>query len=484
MTPVRHAVFGLLLAGVLVAQALLVWSSIARNALWEDEAFNLTVPANLLTGLGYTSDGLLSGSTPTPFDARISTGPVVLLPVAAALAAGGDLVIGARIVPALFYAALLAAAWVVGRRAGGRWAGLAALCAPLAFDGTRPPSPLQGPADVLGEVAAAALLLWALVALARRPWLAGLLIGLAIQAKYIAFLAVPAFVVAMLLRPGSWRARVRSLGAPAALVAAPTLLMELAALVSLGPAGYVEHLRATVGFLRSGGQEASTSVDDKLLLVAGSWWLPAGLVIGLVVVLGAVGVWALVLVVREPALRERVPSLGRGVSLVAALEPLVVAVLGVGAVLGWWVVLATHTPLWIRHPAPGLLAFVPVLAAYAVVAVRVVAARTRVVAVVAGGALAGVLAAQVGVAASVALARPDALRDQRDAAARVAALGYDRIATDWGGTLSIVVLSGARAVLVTAPADVVDGLPRLHWAESCGEEAPVLVTAPYIVCAP
>lgn len=488
MARLRDVAFGVLLAGVIVAQAVFLWSSVTRAPFWEDEGFNLTVPANLLQGLGYASDGVLSGSALIPFDPRISTGPVVLLPVAAVLATGVDLVVGSRLVPAAFYVSLLVAVWLIGRRVGGRWAGLAAVCVPMAFDTTAPPSPIQGPADVLGEVPAAALLAWALYVLRRRPWLAGLLVGLAIQTKYISLLAVPAFVVAYVLRLHGvrWIHRVRALLVPAALVIAPTALVELVVLVTLGRTGYVEHLRETARFIRSGGQVASTTVGEKLLTLGESWHVPVWVVATLAIVLAGVVAAAAVLARRDAALRDRV--LADVASPRDQLQTFTVAFLGVLAFIGWWAT-ASHTPLWVRHPAPGVLAFAPVLVAFAVLAVRVhwTAGGTvrRVLAVPAASVLLIVLTAQLWQAASISLSRTgEGLAEQRTAAAEIAALGYDRVATDWGRTVSIVVMSGARVALVDAPLDRLAGLPRLHQADSCGDGPPLVVVAPYVVCAP
>lgn len=480
--------FGISLAGVIVVQAIFVWSSVTQNPFWEDEGFNLTVPVNLLQGLGYASDGVLSGSTLIPFDPRISTGPVVLLPIAAVLATGADLVVGSRLVPAAFYLALLVAVWLIGRRVGGRWAGLAAVCVPMAFDATAPPSPLQGPADVLGEVPAAALLAWALYVLRRRPWLAGLLVGLAIQAKYISLLAVPAFVLAYVLRLHGvrWAYRLRALLVPGALVVAPTALVELVVFATLGPAGYVEHVRETARFMRSGGQVASTTVGEKLLTFGGSWHLTAWVVLVVTAVLAWVVATAAVTARRDPALRAR--ALANVAPPRDQLQTFTVAALGALTFIAWWAT-ASHTPLWVRHPAPGVLAFVPVLAAFVVLAVRVHwtagGMMRRLIATPAAAMLVVVLTMQLWQAASVSLTRTgEGLAEQREVAAGIATLGHDRIATDWGRTVSIVVMSGARVALVDAPPDRLAGLPRLHRSDSCGEAPPLLAVAPYVVCAP
>jgi hypothetical protein len=485
--------FWVLVATAAMAHVTAIWSSLTRAALWEDEAFNLTVPLNLLAGLGYSSDGTLSGSTITPFDPRISTGPVVLLPIAAVLAAGGDLVIGSRLVPAAFFVALLVALWLLGRRIGGRWAALAAISVPLAFDAGAPPSPIQGPTDVLGEIPAAALLAWAAVVLRRRPWLSGLLLGLAIQAKYISFLAVPAFVVAVLVvgHGLGWGRRLRALILPAVMAVVPTVLVEVAAFVALGPAGFRRHLGETVAFLRGGGQPGVHSMmPEKLWTLASSWQLPAGIVIAAFVLLLAAGATALVLAVlavRGSGRRWRAAQSDAGApGQQDRLQLLVVAVLGAGAFVGWWAV-AVHTPLWVRHPAPGLYAFMPVLAAFVVLVARVLWQRGehwRVASVATAAVLTATVAGQLGLAVGDALNRPDTLSGQRAVAAEVSDAGADWIATVWGGSVSIVVLAGSHVALSDAPPENIAGYPLLlpGSSDACGGVP--LATAPgYVLCA-
>ncbi|ALJ19109.1 glycosyltransferase family 39 protein [Microbacterium sp. No. 7] len=484
MARLRSTAFGILLAVVLLAHVIVLWVSIVRNTLWEDEAFNLTVPLNLLRGLGYTSDGLLSGSLPTPFDVRISTGPVVLLPIAAVLSTGVDPVVGGRLVPAAFSVALLVAVWMLGRRIGGRWAALVALAVPLAFDATRLPSPIQGPADVLGEVAAAALLAWALVALQRHPWLAGLLVGLAVQSKYIALLAAPAFAVGLLLTWGGkpWRRRIVEAVTAVGGVLLPSVLYALWVKLASPPGGLTGLWFATRDFVETGGQQGYHSTfGEKLAVLAESWRLPVPLVVAVVLVGAAALIAAGVLLARDPRLRRN----ATGDDGRAAFAPLAVAALGVALYVVWWAQ-ASHTPLWVRHPAPGLLAFTPVLAAYVVAALRVLAARARAVAAVGGAVVAGVIGAQAVVAvvaaASVSPADLDAVRA---VAADIAALDQERIATDWGRSVSPVVLSGAHGALADAPPENIEGLLRLVAGEECPASTTlVTTTVGHVICAP
>lgn len=487
MKTTRTILFWVLAAALLAGHLAFAWHSLFVLRFWEDEAFNLTVPQNLIAGLGYTSDGTLSGSTLTPFDARISTGPAVLLPVAAVLATGIDPIIGARLVPLAYWALLLTGLAVLGHRIGGRWAALAAVAVPLAFVTSASNSPIQGPADLLGEIPAAALLVWALIVLPRRTWLAGLLVGLAIQAKLITLLALPAFAVALWLLAGtatgsaatSWARIVDTLKRswlPLLFVALPTFLVELAALLTFGPAGFVHHLRTLVSFMRGGGQQhlQPTTVPEKIVTFADSWALPVWAAVILAVVSVAAiagGLWL-----------ARSTDDGRRVA-----QYVWPAAVGALTFLGWWTT-AAHLPLWVRHPAPGVFAFVPILAAAAVWGCRVLA-RERGTYVL-GAVAASVLVLGIGAGASnhVVLALTDdtkaTLTVQRDTAAPlrewVEQNDVDWLAAEpWGSPVSQVVLTGAHIGLSDARA--MDGVPRLARTE-CATET-LAQSGVYRICA-
>lgn len=458
------------LVTVLVACHVVVIQHSLGARLWEDEAFNLTVPRNLLAGLGYASDGALSGSTITLFDPRISTGPTVLLPVAAVLAFGADPVIGARMVPLAFWVLLIAGLAVLGRRAAGRWAALVAAAAPLAFNGLGSVSPIQGPTDLLGEIPAAALLVWALVVLPRRAWLAGLLVGLAVQAKLIALLALPGFAVALwVLAPGRGGERIKNTlrrsWLPLVLVAVPTLLVEVAAFLSMGPSAFVEHLRGLVWFVRGGGQHVEpTTVAQKLETLAGAWFVPswvAGVAAVLCVLLIAGGVFA----AGWEGTRGRE---GRGADA-ERLPLMLIAGSAVGALafVGWWST-AAHTPLWVRHPAAGVLAFFPVVAVGAVWGARMLFVRGGLRR---GGAvvLVALLCASVawslgGHVQRATMPRSETLATQRADVVPirewVAQTGTSWLAArPWGAAIAPIVLSGAHVGLFDAPA--MAGVPQL-----------------------
>ncbi|MFC9919851.1 hypothetical protein [Agromyces binzhouensis] len=490
----------ILLVGLVAANLAVLVPGIATVRLWEDEALNLTVPLNLVRGLGYASDGTLSGSTLTPFDVRISTGPVILLPTAGLVALGVDPVVAGRLVATLGYVGLVCALGLIGRRLGGRWAALVAMAVPLAFETAALPSPIQTPADVLGEVTAAAFLAGALVFVHRRPWLAGLLVGLAIQTKFIALLAVPAFTVAVLLdASGPLFARLR-VTVPRALVAAcaaavPTLAFEFAKLLALGFAGYWANLRDFAYFLLSGGQRGYVVTPaEKVGVLFGSWNLPSGIAPGVVILVvvggSALLVGAVIRVRRDPAL---LADPGRAEASRAEVGAILgVAALGLASFLAWWLV-SRHTPAWVRHPAPGVLAFVPVLAAGVVPAARIVWDGSRsmlaraTVAVFAAILVVALAWSTVGRVATVGT-RPGAtgetLLDQRAVGSDIARLGPERLATWWGAAVSVAVLGGAHIGLTDAGESTADdptiwsGEPRV---EACEVE---LRSGRYTVCAP
>ncbi|WP_295014305.1 hypothetical protein [uncultured Microbacterium sp.] len=499
----RTTAFWVLLAVLVTANAIVMLHSLLVLRFWEDEAFNLTVPRNLLAGWGYTSDGTLSGSTPTPFDPRISTGPVVLLPVAAVLATGLDPILGARLIPLAYWLLLLGGLAVLGRRLSGRFGALTAVTVPLAFDTAGGFSPIQGPADLLGEVAAAAWIVWGLVVLRRRPWLAGLFLGLAVQAKLIAVLALPAFAVALFLLapPAPFAARaaatLRRGILPLLLAAAPTLLMELAALLSLGPDGYVRHVRSLGHFVLSGGQQyAPTTIPEKLATLAEAWFVPWPFVLAA----GVLGLTAVVAAALAPALRAEGRIRGwppHGPHLRA---------LGIGSALGlltfvgWWAQ-ASQLPLWVRHPAVGVFAFTPVLAAVVVRAATALwhrsahgipaAVRGAHVARRAGALLSLAMLLVVGAGGAIAdtaraLSPPAAetLAQQRAAVVPVAAWVRDEgvlwiAAKPWGGPVSSIVLSGAHVGLFDAPA--MRETPTLGGAP-CAKGSALVSARAIVVC--
>lgn len=453
---VMTVVFWVAVALVAAAQLWIVLQGAFFMRLWEDEAFNLTVPINLVNGLGYTSDGTLSGSQLTPFDPRISTGPVVLLPIAAVIALGADPVIGGRLVIMAFYAALVVGLWRLGDRLGGRWAALAVVCVPLGWNTWNSGSPIQSPVDILGEVPAAAILVWAFVVLRKKPWLAGLLIGLAMQTKLLgALAALPIALAIYLLADDGVIRRLLRVVLCALVAVIPNALYELWKLVALGSEAYWTNLREFYWFFRSGGQNIDPVAPMKKLAALGNgWFSPTWLtVLFFIAILAAVCVALL----RRPV-QEFPEGSDAGSNYRELTAYALSAVVGFVIWCGWWLT-STQTPNWPRYAAMAMYIFVPIIVAAAIRALgeqwrtRLWGARSRF----AAGAVASVIVITLGAQTWGHLRIADqsrfgeALADQRVIAAEVAEANLDVIVTEWGPTVSIIVLAGAHAALNDVP---------------------------------
>ncbi|SEB93886.1 hypothetical protein SAMN04489806_2177 [Paramicrobacterium humi] len=453
----------LLFATVIAVQLWVVIPGVFVMRLWEDEAFNLTVPLNLLAGHGYTSDGTLSGSALSTFDPRISTGPVVLLPITLVIALGADPVIGGRLVILGFYIALLAGLWILGNRIGGRGtttgrlAGLIAVCVPLGWNTWASASPIQSPVDILGEVPSAALLIWAIVVFKERPWLAGLFIGLAMQTKLVAALGAPAIAVGVFLTStGAFWPRAKRVLLCAVVAVVPSALYELWKLVTLGPAGYWSNLREFYWFFKTGGQKITpvppAAKADALFT---TWFSPIWLTVlcfVIVLVVFVLVVWRVIRAVRVAGVRP---------AEVVARERIALGLVAVVGVLTWsaWWMISRGTPVWPRHPSPGIYTFVPILAALAVAGIvclwqrqrRTTAARA--LAVSAAVVLVATVSLQLWGRAQIAdqSRYGEDLADQRAAASAISDLDDNKLVSAWGPEVSVVVLSGAHAGLTDVP---------------------------------
>ncbi len=246
---------------VVVASLLLLSASALSVRLEYDEAFNLQIAESLRSGDGYSSFGALGSGEPWKFDPHVTTGPVVLLPVAAVWWLSDGSVAAARTLMLMFLFAYVIGWWVLLRPGRSGWlvAGLAlmpALAATASASGR-----------VLGELPGAALLVWSGVALARRrPGLAALAIGLAIQTKVVYGLA-GALMLAVWLIAALWageRLRLRVLVVVALLAAAPSLAFEVYRFASVGS---VEKYLESIGEFRQflSGQKISNWLDPATL---------------------------------------------------------------------------------------------------------------------------------------------------------------------------------------------------------------------------
>jgi|GEM_PF-3364305 hypothetical protein len=366
---VWDAAFVVALVAVLLSHVAWVVAGIWFSPVSFDEGFNLLVPVHLANGLGYTVDNWVSGGDLVPFPTVVSTGAPVLAPIGAVFAVTGPELVAARAVGTAFFVAFLAGAAVLAHRIGGRWAVVAALAAVSAVRLTvdYPATVVFSPVDALGEYPATAMLLWAIVVLERRPWLAGILAGLAVLTKTVAAIAVPFLVLGVVLAiagPG-WRTHVRralvALGGAAAGFAGVVAAWEVVKLVSLGPAGYLQWTREFLGFFRGAGS-GSLSLDRqpvvRLDLLTHAFYGPRPIVVPVAAVACALAGTALVLLVRrwsDPAARALVLL---GVSAVGTF----------GGFALWWLLVSDR--MWVRHLLIGLLIGLVAIAAFAVVGTR------------------------------------------------------------------------------------------------------------------
>jgi 4-amino-4-deoxy-L-arabinose transferase-like glycosyltransferase len=370
-----NLLFAVLVLVVLVVHATVFFVGMVTSPLGFDEAFIIQAPLNLVEGNGYATENYASGGPKVLFDAVVSTGPVVGMPVALSFLLFGTSIEAARIVMLPFLALLLGSLFVIGRRVGGRWAGLAAMAAVLALN-TRvdwPDSVLYGPSDAIGEFAAAALLALALALVPRvRGWV-GVVIGLAALTKFIVFLAVPVFVIALLLVPrrgASWWARAWEVLLFGLLAVLPSALWEGVKLITLGLPDYVENLRSYYRFVLYSGSGAVDSLRGSLGERASwlftPWYIPDWLAIAFAVVLllcAGVGVWLYVREAPEPP-GEKPGVLARLRRGIRSIPLALWATAGILVLFSYWWI-AMSSSFFVRHTMPFLIALVPVLVAAA-----------------------------------------------------------------------------------------------------------------------
>lgn len=410
--PERVSLVRILAAVALTASSLaLVFLSFGQP-LGYDESYNLQIVHNLLHGHGYATDRLLAAADePRQFDFRITTGPSLLLPVAGAVVALGEHVWVYRLVPCLFFLLLVALWFREGARAVGFWAGAAAAAAVIALNtaaATYGVSPMLGPGDVLGEVAAAALLLGACGAV-RRPTNSGLLLGLAVLAKTVVLIGLPAvLLVALSVARRSGQPVLGTMLRFAGSAVAPILVWQVFRFATLGSGDAQEVNAHFVSFLRTGGSGISgASVGGPLSRVATQ--------VELVTIPGAVLV--LVLAVLAVFGSRGACSQSQEKPPTSQLSAIVAAVAAGLTIESWWLFYSGLD--WVRHSLIGVYLLVP---GVSVLAVRsLVAAKRRTLHLFAGVIIAGAFAFAIGMHVRD-MARPSGptLAAQRDLAARLA----------------------------------------------------------------
>lgn len=310
-----------------------------------DERYNLEVPTHLARTGAYATNGLLSGGGPTLFDPRISTGPTLLLPIAAIYTVTGPSLVAARLVATCFFVLLLVCISMLAHRSWGRWAGLVAvatvLAATSAFDVR---SPVPGPGSVMGEYAAAALLAAGAVTVARRPGIAGLSVGLAVLTKTLAVTVAPGFLVALILLGPRGQKISRTLRF-FALAALPVVCWLSVILLSLGWHGFVINQRDFLGFVVHGGSGLGAASSRGVTVSTAGWSDRVVFLIAttgfMTPVIGATvsGLWWL----RRD--EDRRPA--RGIDPDTSGLGVAALILGSALLTGWWLLLGSTG--WSRH---------------------------------------------------------------------------------------------------------------------------------------
>ncbi|WP_062467311.1 hypothetical protein [Demequina maris] len=443
----RSLVFYVAAAIVGAVHAMLAVLAFTRSPVDVDEGFNLVVVRNIADGVGYMSDGVYTADVPTDFEAAITTGPTMLVPAAALHAMGLDLVVAGRVVGLVFYVLLLVGLGLMGRRIAGRWGALAAVVSPLLLDLYRNDnSPVYGPGDLLGEYATAAFAVFAILAARRRPFWAGMLLGLALVTKIVALFLAPAVAVAVWW---AWfgaplRSRAGALARMVVGALVPLTVYEFSKFVVLGSHDYASLF---AGYFAKIEEERlpTQMLDEKLATLLSSWFVPAFLVL----VVSAVLLCASTAVITVRAAQDRATLLASlrtwPVGLVVSS---VVAAIGTVAVWGY---LTFTDPTWIRHPAPGLIIGAGgVCAATVALVTRILAEPSRGVRR-AGVAIAGLCAATAG-AAIVAheTSASDAQRfmtisHQQEIADAIVDSGASSVQGIWGPIEPLSALSGVPA---------------------------------------
>jgi hypothetical protein len=311
----------------------------ARTPLGFDESFNLQIPLNLYHHGRYQS----WYDAPQPFPPQITTGPVVLLPIAASFAVTGP---SYRVARAVLTISLLACLWlafalsqdIAGRAGAFAFAGFAVL---FVFT----PTAVWTASVVLGEVPGVCLLLAGIrlltraVARRRAAWAfaGGLAIGLAGLAKIVVLICAAGVLAALPLGAelrGHRRDALALAAAAAAGMVAALLGWEAVKLAALGWSGYAAHLARFWKLMQLGGSglgpvpiELGRAIVSHLAALGQGIGRPP-VVVAVCLVLGGIATVAVLL--RPPR-----PYAVWALALAAA------------AYWGWW--LSFNTTQTIRH---------------------------------------------------------------------------------------------------------------------------------------
>jgi hypothetical protein len=310
----------------LAAFAYLVFGHVFANGLCcADDSYISVGAKNLALGYGYGTSILRdSGEGLNSFDPGLSTGPTVVIPAAGLIRVFGITPWAPGLATALISLAALAGVFALLRRTHGALRGLAYIVVfvSLAYALTAGPGFVHWYAP-LGEIPAALLCLLAAIVLSqsadriRHLVVAGLLLGLAVNAKLLALFSVVPIGLWLLGRLAWGRGhrgnRAKGLAAFTLGLLAPSVLFDLWKLSVLGWDGYLANYRAFLAFSASAGvgEADRGSLAGLLEQVARSWQqLADGYSMGtLALALAAVVVVVLASAAPNPPAAARLPLL-------------------------------------------------------------------------------------------------------------------------------------------------------------------------------
>jgi len=270
----------ILLGIALLASLIKVSLAFVGKDLGYDEAYNLQV-VDSLVGVGrYATFGVTRGFGPWDFDPQITTGfPLLLVLTPVWWASSGSLVM-VRLLMLLIFVIYVLGLVILSRGATQRLLTVGAMAAPVLLV---TPGYFGG---ALGELPAATLVLWFLIAArAGRLKTAALLIGLAVQTKFlVVVVAVPALFSLVWLGVREYPRPARCSLGLMIMAASPTVLFEFWRLIAFGGlAGYRGSLDELFAFFRyqsnsladpvvPGGSVAQ-ALNRMLQLLTPSAWL-------------------------------------------------------------------------------------------------------------------------------------------------------------------------------------------------------------------
>ena len=322
-----------------LAYLALTWQQL-RYGIEYDEGWNLTVIRNFAEGQGYTTTGLHQWTWSRSFDPVASTGPTLLIPGSGAWWLSGGSLEFARVVPIGFFFLLVISLAVLFGRIAGAWGAFFAAASPLLLSVSKADISTVSlvPGRFVGEIAATAcLVLMALLLASSRPLLAGVVGGLAIQAKIHFLLPVGVLGIAWLVLAWSVgrRPKLGTLGLTIGGVAIPLLAFEVFRFAQLGQVGYLSSVKEQVAWLIGQG----TAPDGEPFLLSAGRRLGGLLSVyslgGAIILVACIGVVMVLNLARlhVGTQRRASESLSRALSSIVALS------VAASSIFIWWMFL-------------------------------------------------------------------------------------------------------------------------------------------------